>query len=315
MTDFKPMLTVPEQIARMKEKGITFELFSEEDAAEYLEMNNNYFKVTSYRRNYDKHLSGKSAGRYIGLDFAYLRDLAIIDMKLRYSCIQLSLDVEHYAKMELLRQCVAHREDGYQICRDFELSLSESQQNLLSGEIARNRDSAYCGGIVNKYGVNGLPVWAFLEMIPFGRLVSFYRYCAASRYNDRQMKTVSYLLQTCQRFRNACAHNSCVLNDLRANSSLTSVSRIVLNRLSRTDCLSRGTIEKRMSNVRINQVITLLYTHSLLVTSTGMHSKAAVLLNDFDARMTRNLEYYSGNEMIRSSFLFLHNVIQSWFPA
>lgn len=34
--DHKPLLTVEQQIEHLKSKGVTFELCSEEDAAEYL---------------------------------------------------------------------------------------------------------------------------------------------------------------------------------------------------------------------------------------------------------------------------------------
>lgn len=97
----RPMPSADEQVAHLKEKGVTFNLFSEHDAAEYLRSNNYYFKLSAYRRNYDKREGGPRSGQYIDLDFAYLRDLAIIDMTLRYTLVQLSLDIEHYVKLDL----------------------------------------------------------------------------------------------------------------------------------------------------------------------------------------------------------------------
>ena len=37
------------------EKGITFSIMSETEAAEYLSKRNNYMRTASYRKNYAKH--------------------------------------------------------------------------------------------------------------------------------------------------------------------------------------------------------------------------------------------------------------------
>ena len=53
---------------------------TEEDAKKHLCAHNNYFKLTSYRKNYTKRTSGPTEGQYAQLEFAYLRELARIDM-------------------------------------------------------------------------------------------------------------------------------------------------------------------------------------------------------------------------------------------
>ena len=99
----KPMLNVDEQVQHLKDKGVSFELVNEEKAKVYLRNNNYYFKLTSYRKNYQKYEEGNCEEKYISLDFGYLKDLAIIDMELRYMLAQMSFDIEHYTKIELLR--------------------------------------------------------------------------------------------------------------------------------------------------------------------------------------------------------------------
>ncbi len=56
---------------------------------------NYYFKLASYRVNFPKNYDKK----YINLDFAYLTDLASIDMQLRDYLLDLSLDIEHGIKV------------------------------------------------------------------------------------------------------------------------------------------------------------------------------------------------------------------------
>ena len=48
----KALIKTEQQVEHLKNKGITFSYCSESDAADYLRDNNNFFKLTSYRKNY-----------------------------------------------------------------------------------------------------------------------------------------------------------------------------------------------------------------------------------------------------------------------
>ena len=76
----KPLLTTEQLISHMRSKGITFNTISEDDAKVFLQKNNYYMKLASYRANYPKYLTGSKIGQYINLDFAYLKELSTIDM-------------------------------------------------------------------------------------------------------------------------------------------------------------------------------------------------------------------------------------------
>lgn len=307
----KPMLTTEEQIIHLKEKNVSFNLYSEHDAYEYLQYNNNYFKLASYRKNYDKYHEGVNTGKYIALDFGYLRDLAIIDMRLRYVLIQMSLDIEHYAKMQILRSAEQHHEDGYQICEDFILSLVKQQQDSLNQELSRNISSIYCHDLYEKYH-NHFPVWAFLEIISFGRLISFYGFCS-TRYNDKHMRSQYFMLKECKGVRNAAAHSSCILNDLHLGTANRKSHPLIMLSLSNVPDLPKASRIKRMSCARIQQLVTLLYMHNDIVTSDGVHEKAASLLNDFVQRMMRHYDYYESNILIKTTFDFLNKIIDNWY--
>ena len=92
-------MTAEELVAHMKEKGIEFSIISEEDAIDFLSNHNYYLKLASYRTNYKKISSGKQAGQYQNLDFAYLIELSTIDMYLRYIIVQMSLDIAEFAQI------------------------------------------------------------------------------------------------------------------------------------------------------------------------------------------------------------------------
>lgn len=307
----KPMLSAEEQIVHLKNKGVLFDKITEEEALRYLKENNNYFKLTAYRKNFSKHPDGINKDRYISLDFAYLKDLAIIDMKLRYTLVQMAFDIEHFTRVNLLKIVSESEEDGYSIVSDYIDSLETKQKCILENEIARNKDNIYCGDIISKYD-GDYPIWAFVEIIPFGRLISFYKYCA-NRFDNKSMKDVYYRLLTCKELRNACAHSNCIINDLHTGNTKYKTNNKINRELMKISSITKTTRSKKMSNAHIQQIITLMYTHKELVTSIGVHNDKSEALQLLIVRMNENIEYYSQNDLITSSFKFIKLVVDSWF--
>lgn len=309
----KPYLTIEKQIEHLKEKGVTFALYDEEKAKDYLLNHNNYFKLTAYRKNYNKHPDGPQKDKYINLDFAFLVDLAVIDMHLRYRIVHLALDIEHQAKLKLLRKTEEKAEDGYTIVSDYVSSLSETQKPKFESEINRNKGNVYCGNIIAKY--NGkYPIWAFLEIIPFGRLVSFYNFCA-DRFADPEMKDDYFRLLTCKEIRNASAHSNCIINDLHSGTALHKTNSSVTASLVKIPKMKPEFRKRRMSNARVQQIVTLFYTHKTMVNSIGVNQEEGKLLRELINRMFRNTSFYDDNPTIKGTFDFLKMVVDNWFPS
>lgn len=306
----KRKLTVEEQVAHLKSKGVQFMIMDEAAAMTYLRKNSNYFKVASYRKNYQQHPGGPKMGQYVRLEFAYLVDLAKIDRTLRYQIVQMSLDIEHHVKLQILRLVDESDEDGYAIIRDFEAQLNDNQRDILGNEIERNRNNPYCGDLVRKYGED-MPVWVFVELIPFGRLISLYKFCG-ERFGIREMKDHFYRLRDCRELRNAAAHSNCVLNELKSGNARRA-NEAVIAALKNIEGISTSARQSRMGNERIRQIVTLLYAYKTLVVSEGMQMRAADGLHILLDRMYKYETYYSTNQLISYSFDFLRRVIDNWF--
>ncbi|MCH4039190.1 MAG: Abi family protein [Lachnospiraceae bacterium] len=312
MAVLKPKLSLDEQIEYLKKKGVRFNIMNEASAKKYLAYNSNYFKLTAYRKNYSKHPDGADKGKYIHLEFAYLVDLAVIDMKLRYKIVQIALDIEHHTKLQILREADLHNEDGYQIVSDYTNSLNKHQLAFFESEISRNKENVYCGDIIDKYH-NTFPVWALLEVIPFGRLVSFYGFCA-ERFKAAYMQDNYYRLLTCKEIRNAAAHSNCILNELKAHTAKHKTNTDVTKELMKIPGISAGFRKSRMSNARIQQIVTLLYMHKTMVSSAGLRQSETNGLHEVVDRIKKHYEFYEDNPTIKSSLDFLKLVIDNWFP-
>lgn len=137
----KEKLTVEQQIQHMKSKGVQFNIVSEKEAISYLTNNTYYFKIKAYAKNYDKYRTTEKAGQYVNLEFAYLKDLAIIDMLLRHYILKTSVDLEHTMKTRFLRDFNNSEDDGYRLVQMF---LDENPSIL--DDIKRKKENSLYKG-------------------------------------------------------------------------------------------------------------------------------------------------------------------------
>lgn len=203
MIALKCKKSVEELIEHMKDKGITFNYYSERNARHYLSEHTYYYKLSSYRKNYVKNRKGK----YVNLDFEYLKELSIIDMYLRKIIFSMAVDIEHALKVLLIKEVEKNKhEDGYQICTNFLKKYPE-----IETKIQKNKNSSYCQDIIKKYS-NGYPIWALCELISFGDLIKLYKYYF-SNYGINLPLDSSFLYPV-RALRNATAHNNCLINNI-----------------------------------------------------------------------------------------------------
>lgn len=209
-------------------------------------------------------------------------------------------------------------EDDYAVVSDFissydDTKLDGSLRNSLKDEIRRCKNSPYTGGLIARYADFDFPAWAFIEVVSFGSFLYFYKFCA-KRFNDREMLKEFYILQAVKSLRNACAHNSCILNNLRADRPQFKPSYVVTRELSTIAGIGLDQRKSKMSNDRMQQIVTTLYAHRELA-SQGVSEHRAKSLAVFVQRMNRHVDYYRGNLQVSTGFDFLAKVISAWFPV
>lgn len=308
MLFMKPLLTPDELIAHMKEKGIGFNIATEDQAKDFMANNNYYMKLASYRCNYDKYLD-KTTGtfKYRNLEFAYLQELSTLDMRLRYIILEMCLDLEHCLKVRLLNHIAKNRnEDGYNIIRKF-LNENEGLNLRYLNNIQKHNKSEYCKNLIEKYHPY-YPAWVFVELISFGTLTYLCEF-----YNNEYGYSIidKKFLNTIRDMRNASAHSTCMINRLFDRITTQPDIRIV-NYVKAVPNIGKTSRNNNLSYRVIYDFITLLYVYEKVISSQTMKDKRYEQLKKlFNERMERNKDYFKQNQRIISVYSFMKKIIDN----
>ncbi len=314
--DKKPLLTVEELVDKMNYfKGIRFDIVSKEEAKEYLLNTNNYFRTASYRKNYEKYQKGDKVGKYVDLDFAYLKDLSSIDFHLREIILNMCIDIEHDLKIRMLADVESTEDNGYAVVDDF-----LSKNNYILQNITLKRASSYTSDLINKYFSitenNGkctvesydCPIWIFLEIISFGEFIRFYEFFYEKNGNCPINKK---FLNVVKSLRNACAHNNCLIYNLHSSNAICPLE--IRKEVAKLSDISKDMRKNRLSSRFVMEFVTLLYVYKSVVVSKVQSKRIKQLVDLYDNRMLRNKEYYAKNDLLISNYKFTYIIIQKWF--
>ena len=322
----KPMLSVEQLIQHMKDKGILFSITSETDAKNHLCAHNNYFKLTSYRKNYTKYTSGPNAGKYEHLEFEYLRELARIDTEIRHILLDMALDIEHFLKVALIKAVEDRNgidgEDGYKVVLDYLTdaganSAAERTSNIarrtgsINRKLNQNKNNPYCGGLTKRYAED-LPIWVFVELISFGDLKDLIEYY--SKCTGWHVPVDLQSLDRVRQIRNACAHGNAIINDLNPypNNNGKSYAPLYISRFLYRAGIKQKMAEKKMSNPRISQIVHLLFVYDQIVTSQHTRTMRLTQLKDVvNNRCAEKSEYFKQNMLLTSTHQFFVKLVSS----
>ena len=136
-TKERPLIDAAQQIRHLKERGVRFELTDEREAERFLRESNFFFKVKAFAKCFSRYTNPDSErfGSYINLDFAYLAELTRLDHHLRESVLSLTLDIEHYMKVDLNRMVMDARDDPYELMGSFFDSERERKARVLEKRV------------------------------------------------------------------------------------------------------------------------------------------------------------------------------------
>lgn len=300
----KPKLNFQEQIAHIEAKGISFSLISKEEAENFLSEANTYFRIKSYCKNYHKYPDNHpNAGKYINLDFLYLKELSILDFRLRRVLLKMVIDIEHKLKTMLLKTVTLNKEDdGYSIVDDF---MKLEQNCSIDIENACKNKSSYTYTLAKKYE-SDYPIWCFIELLSFGNFIKLYTFYMETFFPKSKNK-IETLLWNVRIIRNAVAHNSCLLNNI---SLITKTQK----NYKLSEILSNSNFTKKLYKQNKNKkllydIISVFYVYFSITTNEKNKKE---MIDELDEKIFKRIDknkYFVKNKNISDFFELLKIVV------
>lgn len=299
------------------EQGITFNYISEAEALDYITYVNNYFRTAAYRRNYRKYNCGPDFGKYIDLDFAYLKELSTLEMCFRDVVSNMAIDVEHALKVKFITDVERDKKtDGYDIIEEF-----ISHNRYILSKLELNGDSSFTQDLFDKYFrtevyknhktgkkstrivvYNDCPAWVFVEMINFSDLIKLCDFY----YKSRDFWHVSTeILNIVKGLRNATAHNNCMFENFAHKAK--EVPEVLWEYVDGIDG------KERLATRPMLEFVALLYVYDKLVSTQIRRYRTTQINWLFCERMPLHKEYFEKNELIKDTYRFARRVVETHF--
>ena len=293
----KQKLNFSEQVSHLEEKGILFKEYSKENAEIYLRDKNSFFRIKAYAKNYTKN---PKTGKYVNLDFAYLKEFATLDFYLRKLILSFSIDIEHSLKLILLRHFNDNeREDGYTIIEDF---FAQHPDPDIRENIC-NKKSGYIKDLIDKYQ-NNFSLWNIIEVLSFGDFLRLFQlYFDKYEPRNKTYKHYASLAQSVRILRNATAHNTCLLNTFANQNNQKKIFINILKKLGQQE-------RKHFSKVTLLldfSALLVLFCH--ICQSKGLYRARIKELFAFLKRCKKHQDYFQKEQLFTSRFKAIQKFI------
>lgn len=294
-------LTIPEIISYCKETlGITFNLKSEEEASVFLAKHNYFFRLKQYADFGEKTKSGK----FTNVDFGQMVELSTVDMFLRKLILKMTLDFEHYLKVKIINDSQENpADDGYSVVENF-LETHNRVRHLI--ENLNNSTNFYNRQVFDKYKEK-TSVWSIVEMLGFSDFIDFY----AHYYQYFHLKCeYTPHFDSVRRLRNAAAHNTCMISNLKPQSWFKSDIEINFELLGANLEVGNGVISSCLKVPVLNDFAVMLSNYVKLISSPKIKEKTLEEMQEFfNGRMILHKDYFENVNEIKNAYHFAKDVL------
>ena len=294
-------LTVPEIISYCKETlGITFNLKSEEESSVFLAKHNYFFRLKQYADFGEKTKSGK----FTNVDFGQMVELSTVDMFLRKLILKMTLDFEHYLKVKIINDSQENpADDGYSVVENF-LETHNRVRHLI--ENLNNSTNFYNRQVFDKYKEK-TSVWSIVEMLGFSDFIDFYAHYY--QYFHQKCEYTPHF-DSVRRLRNAAAHNTCMISNLKPQSWFKSDIEINFELLGANLEVGNGVISSCLKVPVLNDFAVMLSNYVKLISSPKIKEKTLEEMQEFfNGRMILHKDYFENVNEIKNAYHFAKDVL------
>ena len=346
-------LTLEEQIEDLKSKNIQFDeesdsangLMTINDAQKFLRYNTFYFHFKHYAHAFEINKDEREktgAIKYVNLSFGKMVELSKLDMYFRRIVLHMCLDVEHLLKTRLIYDITINdKEDGKRIVGKYINTLKNGYKDYVDMKL-KHKDSILAK-LVAKFPENqeDLQAWKFVEILSFGQFIDFYKFYY-DEYNERNahngIPTFAKYLDDIRFLRNAAAHNSGLLSDIKSETEIEPTNNIVNiicdykkkqkainpsvdngidNSIDKRRLFEGIDASKQLSNHVVHDFVTLLFVYRDLLKHSldgGMYCRSMeevdALFNSESGRMVLHKEMFTKDKKLIQSYLFIVDVLE-----
>ncbi len=274
--DNQEYLSVHDQIIYLKERNVKFDLMNEKAAKDILLHESYFHKLLNYKSVLSRfHLEEQDD--FNGIDFNDLVELKQIDNVLRELFNDITLEIEHYFKVLILRHvdCNPKRCNHYFYYDIVDVDKVYRINNRMKKRI-KNYDDYYSRKHLKKFP-DQKPIWVLNEYLSFGEVLEIFT-SYTRIYKLREFDTLITYLKEAKLIRNITAHNNTlymrsfasrddikelrrdldVLADVRLNEKY--IASHFTNKLTSTLLVYKLLAPKEIYDARLNKVYIEIHT-------------------------------------------------------
>lgn len=140
-------------------------------------------------------------------------------------------------------------------------------------------------------------IWSFLK---------FYEYYHKEHNIENKYEK---LIPSIKSLRNACAHNNCILSQLRKSDCMP--NKQISNFISGIYGISPSVRRLRLKSRVIYEIVCLIYVYKELTPETIKKHRFRELNSFVNGRMVKNKQYFENQQIIKSSYSFFKKIIDN----
>lgn len=303
------------QIQLLESYGVEFNIVTRDEAKTFLSRNTYFFKLKSYKANYQP-VNGMQQPTF-PIEFAFLMELSKVDFHLGRLCWAMCMGVEHSIKIRLNRRMMdyknptAIRDAGRAFVNNYlskEPSYAQDPSTMPSKRYKEVHANYYTEDLVAAKQDDFAP-WHLWELLSFGKQVELYfSMLGAMGEHDPNR----HLLLITQKLRNAVSHGNCLLTNLATpipsmRTDSPKPDRQVLE-VARTLCTpskkpsrKKKDFDLALERLVVHNYAALLHCYLFYVESDGMLQHAIKEVSAFIERINANKEAYFGRGQLPTS--------------